>query len=110
LNEATRTPCCHTAYCEDCINSHLLEHDFVCPSCESKIASLDKLEPDEDLRERAKAYREGEKGKGEEEEKVSHNERAASRASEADSRTVTRHQPASRTCMARTHSAAHCQT
>ncbi|GMK53944.1 hypothetical protein CspeluHIS016_0105300 [Cutaneotrichosporon spelunceum] len=69
LNDATRTPCCQTAYCEDCITSHLMEHDFVCPSCESKIASLDKLEPDEDLRERAKAYREGEKGKSEEEEK-----------------------------------------
>ncbi|KLT42029.1 DWNN-domain-containing protein [Cutaneotrichosporon oleaginosum] len=72
LNEAMRVPCCHTAYCEDCINSHLLENDFVCPSCESKIASLDKLEPDDDLRERAKTVREGEKEKvkSEEGEKV----------------------------------------
>lgn len=69
--EAVRVPCCKTAYCEECIQSHLLEHDFVCPSCESKVASLDKLQPDAELRERAKVYREGqEEGVKKEEEDV----------------------------------------
>lgn len=68
--EAVRVPCCKTAYCEECIQSYLLEHDFVCLSCESKIPSLDKLIPDEELRERAQAYREGQEAVKKEEEEV----------------------------------------
>jgi protein MPE1 len=43
FRDAVKTPCCGTAYCEDCIQTHLLEKDFICPSCASKVASLDKL-------------------------------------------------------------------
>lgn len=68
--EAVRVPCCKTAYCEECIQTHLLEHDFVCPSCESKVPSLDKLEPDAELRERAKAYKEGQEIKEESKEEI----------------------------------------
>ncbi|KAI9432614.1 hypothetical protein H4582DRAFT_2058495, partial [Lactarius indigo] len=32
FRDAVKTPCCGTAYCEDCIQSHLLEKDFICPS------------------------------------------------------------------------------
>lgn len=67
--EAVRVPCCSTAFCEECISTHLLEHDFECPSCESKIASLDKLQPDEELRERVKAYVSGELEKNKKEVK-----------------------------------------
>ena len=45
-----RTPCCRVTFCEECIQTHLLEHDFVC-RCGKKIASLDRLEPDEKKRE-----------------------------------------------------------
>ncbi|RXK35755.1 hypothetical protein M231_06996 [Tremella mesenterica] len=58
--EAVRTPCCQTSYCEECIQIHLLDRDFECPSCESKIPSLSKLEPALDLRQRVKLYVDGE--------------------------------------------------
>lgn len=58
--EAVRTPCCDVAYCEECIQTNLLEHAFECPSCESKVASLDKLKEDPDLRAKVKTYVEGE--------------------------------------------------
>ncbi|TYJ58850.1 hypothetical protein B9479_000282 [Cryptococcus floricola] len=54
--DAVRTPCCDTAFCEECITSQLVDHDFECPHCESKVPSLDKLRPEEDLRRRAKQY------------------------------------------------------
>jgi protein MPE1 len=54
--EAVRVPCCDTAFCEECITNHLLEHDFECPACESRVASLDKLRADEGLRERVRGY------------------------------------------------------
>lgn len=57
--EAVRTPCCNTAFCEECITTHLLEHDFECAMCESKIASLDKLQSDMELREKVKGYVDG---------------------------------------------------
>ncbi|KAG8774443.1 hypothetical protein FRC12_001979 [Ceratobasidium sp. 428] len=47
---AVRTPCCRTTYCEECIQNHLLDHDFVC-RCGKKIASFDRLEVDEKRRE-----------------------------------------------------------
>ncbi|KAG9095896.1 hypothetical protein FS749_009533, partial [Ceratobasidium sp. UAMH 11750] len=47
---AVRTPCCRTTYCEECIQSFLLDHDFVC-RCGKKIASFDRLEADEKRRE-----------------------------------------------------------
>lgn len=67
--EAVRVPCCRSAFCEECIQTYLMEHDFECPSCESKIASLGKLEPDEDLRARASEYKKGQEVKEEVKEK-----------------------------------------
>lgn len=58
--EAVKTPCCSTSFCEECIQGHLLEHEFVCESCESKIGSLEELVVDEELRERVGKYIEGE--------------------------------------------------
>ncbi|CAE6428379.1 unnamed protein product [Rhizoctonia solani] len=48
---AVRTPCCKQTFCEECIQTHLLERDFVC-RCGKKIASFDRLEVDEKRRER----------------------------------------------------------
>lgn len=56
LREAVRTPCCKTLYCEECIHTTLLDQDFVCPRCESKIASLDKLKPDEEARQSVETF------------------------------------------------------
>ncbi|KAJ3978072.1 DWNN domain-containing protein [Lentinula raphanica] len=56
FRDAVKTPCCGTSYCEDCIQTHLLERDFICPSCGKKIASLDKLVPDFERRGRVSEY------------------------------------------------------
>ncbi|KAJ1307073.1 hypothetical protein OPQ81_008052 [Rhizoctonia solani] len=48
---AVRTPCCKQTFCEECIQTYLLEHDFVC-RCGKKIASFDRLEVDEKRREK----------------------------------------------------------
>ena len=50
-------PCCGTTYCEECITSHLVEHDFECPACESKVASLSRLRKDEDVRARVEEWK-----------------------------------------------------
>ncbi|KAI6096978.1 DWNN domain-containing protein [Pisolithus croceorrhizus] len=50
FREAVKTPCCETSYCEECIQTHLLERDFVCPNCGKKIPSLDKLVVDKSMR------------------------------------------------------------
>ena len=51
-----KTPCCGTTYCEECIQNHLLERDFICPNCSKKIASLDKLTQDKAARSKVAAY------------------------------------------------------
>ena len=56
FRDAVKTPCCSTAYCEECIQTHLLERDFVCPKCGKKIASLDKVVPDLDTRKKVHDY------------------------------------------------------
>ncbi|KAF9006136.1 DWNN domain-containing protein [Cyathus striatus] len=56
FRDAVKTPCCGTAYCEECIQTHLLERDFVCPSCAKKIASLDKLLVDKPMRTKVADY------------------------------------------------------
>ena len=56
LRDAVKTPCCGTAYCEDCIQTHLLEKDFICPNCASKVASLDKLAIDKAMRRKVADY------------------------------------------------------
>jgi protein MPE1 len=58
--EAVKTPCCSTSYCEECVTNWLMDHEFVCESCESKVGSLEELVPDEELREKVGEYIEGE--------------------------------------------------
>ncbi|KAI5833403.1 DWNN-domain-containing protein [Schizophyllum commune Tattone D] len=71
FRDAVKTPCCGTSYCEECIQTHLLERDFICPSCGKKIPSLDKLLVDKPARTRVWDYiertiEESKKGEGEE--------------------------------------------
>lgn len=56
FRDAVKTPCCNKAYCEECIQTHLLERDFICPNCGKKIASLDKLTVDKPTRIRVADY------------------------------------------------------
>lgn len=60
FRDAVKTPCCGTSYCEECIQTHLLERDFICPNCSKKIASLDGLEVDTPMRAKVNDYIEGE--------------------------------------------------
>lgn len=53
-----KTPCCSTVFCEECIQNYLLDNDFVCPECESKIKSLDLLVKDEERRKRVREFKE----------------------------------------------------
>ena len=71
FRDAIKTPCCGTLYCEECIQTHLLERDFICPNCSKKIASLDKLLVDKPTRTMVsdyieKAIQESKKEAGEE--------------------------------------------
>ncbi|KAH9840254.1 DWNN domain-containing protein [Rhodofomes roseus] len=70
FRDAVKTPCCGTLYCEECIQTHLLERDFICPKCGAKIASLDKLLMDKPMRTRVGDYidREVEKSRHEPQE------------------------------------------
>jgi len=42
------------------VTNWLMDHEFVCESCESKVGSLEELMPDEELREKVGEYIEGE--------------------------------------------------
>lgn len=56
LRDAVKTPCCGTKYCEECIQTHLLEHEFICAECERRIPDLDQLRPDEEARKSVREY------------------------------------------------------
>ena len=63
--DATRTPCCKKVFCDECIQSALLESDFVCPGCGATEILLDSLKPDQEMRsdiaEYVKNWEEGRK-------------------------------------------------
>ncbi|KAI4201684.1 MAG: hypothetical protein LQ348_001617 [Seirophora lacunosa] len=54
--EPSRTPCCETTYCLECITNALLENDLRCPQCNTENILLDDLKPDEQMVERIRAY------------------------------------------------------
>lgn len=56
FRDAVKTPCCGQSYCEECIQTHLLERDFVCPNCSKKVASLDKVIADKPMRTKVVEY------------------------------------------------------
>lgn len=56
FREAVKTPCCGKAFCEECVQTFLLERDFLCPGCGTKIQSLDKLVVDKPTRTRVNDY------------------------------------------------------
>lgn len=56
LRDATLTPCCNTSFCDECVTNALLDNDMLCPECETRVKSLEKLKPDDDRRDRCKKY------------------------------------------------------
>jgi protein MPE1 len=56
VKDATRTPCCKKLYCDQCIQSALLESDFVCPGCGANEVLLQDLKPDEEVRGQIAEY------------------------------------------------------
>lgn len=51
-----KTPCCGRTYCHDCIENALLENDLTCPGCETENVSLERLEPDEEMKTNIKEF------------------------------------------------------
>ena len=51
-----KTPCCGETYCHDCIENALLENDLTCPGCETENVSLERLEPDEEVKKKIKDF------------------------------------------------------
>ena len=54
--DATRSPCCNKLFCDEDIQSALLESDFVCPGCGTTEVLLDSLQPDEQVRAQVEEY------------------------------------------------------
>ena len=56
--DPTKTPCCHTVYCHECITNSLLENDLRCPSCSTENILVDDLKIDEDMVKKVQTYEE----------------------------------------------------
>ncbi|SCV72533.1 BQ2448_4070 [Microbotryum intermedium] len=56
LREAVLTPCCQTSFCRECVENALSDNDLLCPECETRIKSFEKLKPDVDRREKVQKY------------------------------------------------------
>ncbi|KXL42066.1 hypothetical protein M433DRAFT_32160, partial [Acidomyces richmondensis BFW] len=57
FDRPTKTPCCSKTYCQNCIETALLDNDFVCPNCEEQ-ALLDDLMDDKESEDKLKQYQE----------------------------------------------------
>ncbi|KAH9888987.1 DWNN domain-containing protein [Cubamyces lactineus] len=85
--DAVKTPCCGTLYCEECVQTHLLERDFLCPNCARKIPSLDKLIVDKPMRARVHEYIDQEMERSRQE--AERQDRQAQESAEANSQAQT---------------------
>ncbi|KAG4305765.1 hypothetical protein PORY_000675, partial [Pneumocystis oryctolagi] len=56
MKNPSKIPCCQEEYCEECIQTALLESDFVCPKCETKDILLDTIQINNDKKEKVKEY------------------------------------------------------
>ncbi|KAL8990735.1 MAG: hypothetical protein Q9177_000674 [Variospora cf. flavescens] len=54
--EPSKTPCCETTYCLECITNALLENDLRCPQCSTENILLDDLKPDEQMLRRIRDH------------------------------------------------------
>lgn len=60
--DPTRTPCCKTTYCHECITNALLDDDLQCPSCGKEGVLIDDLVPDTEIMAKIRSYEEEEVG------------------------------------------------
>jgi len=51
-----KTPCCGNTYCHECIENALLDNDLQCPHCQTENVSLERLEPDEEVKNKIKEF------------------------------------------------------
>ena len=56
MRDAVITPCCRTTFCEECVQTHLFEHDFLCPECEKPIRNIEEIKIDDAKRKRVREY------------------------------------------------------
>ena len=56
LRDAVITPCCQTSFCEECVQTYLFEHDFLCPECEKHIQNIETLKIDDAKRKKVREY------------------------------------------------------
>ena len=56
--DPTKTPCCKTTYCNECIINALLENDLRCPACSAENILIDDLIPDAEMAAKVRAYEE----------------------------------------------------
>ncbi|KAL9098153.1 MAG: hypothetical protein Q9163_006132 [Psora crenata] len=59
--DPTKTPCCHSTYCHECIQNALLDNDLRCPQCCTDNVPIDDLLPDNEMAAKVSKYEE-EKG------------------------------------------------
>ena len=73
--DPTKTPCCHTTYCNECITNALLDDDLQCPGCGKDGILIDDLTPDEDMVTKIRSYEEEKVGAKKEQEKQKEKEK-----------------------------------
>ena len=56
--DPTKTPCCQSTFCRDCITNSLLENDLRCPECSTENVPIDDLVPDEQMKTKIRSYEE----------------------------------------------------
>ncbi len=54
--DPTKTPCCQSTFCRDCITNVLLENDLRCPECSTENVPIDDLVPDEQMVAKIRSY------------------------------------------------------
>ena len=54
--DPTKTPCCQTTFCHDCIVNALLENDLRCPICSTESILIDNLTFDEEMNNKLRSY------------------------------------------------------
>ena len=60
--DPTRTPCCQTTYCNECITNALLDDDLQCPGCGKDGILIDDLVPNTDMVAKIRKYEEEKAG------------------------------------------------
>ena len=54
--DPTKTPCCQTTFCHDCVVNALLENYLRCPECSAENIPIDDLTSDKDMIAKIRSY------------------------------------------------------